>query len=114
MLEYGEIEQANRLRCLLLPPFLVANTHKKFKQIIENYLKNKREKKIKSKQYLQLCQERMKRRSNYGSEAQSREEDTPTNNPIWVFGQSREDLHGAGAGFEPCGGRVLMAEVLPI
>jgi hypothetical protein len=56
----------------------------------------------------------MKRRSNYGSEAQSREEEIPTNNPIWVFGQSLEDLHGAGAGFEPCGGRVLMAEVLPI
>jgi hypothetical protein len=50
----------------------------------------------------------MKRRSNNGSEAQSHEEDIPTNNPIWVLGKSREDLHRAGVGFEPCGGRVLM------
>jgi hypothetical protein len=41
----------------------------------------------------------MKRRSNNGSEAQSREEDIPTNNPIWVLGQSREDLYRARVGF---------------
>ena len=29
MLEYGEIEQASRLRRLLLPPLLAANTYKK-------------------------------------------------------------------------------------
>ena len=50
----------------------------------------------------------MKRRSNNGSEVQSREEDIPTNNPIWVLGQSREDLYRAGVEFEPCEGRVLM------
>jgi hypothetical protein len=38
-------------------------------------LKNKREKKIKSKKYLQRCQEGMKCISYYGSEAQLREED---------------------------------------